>query len=351
MEELDAPPSVDELCKAIDSLACGKAPGKDGIPPEVIKVGKKTALLQHLHQLLQQSWEEGTVPQEMHDANIAALFKNKGDRSDCNNSCGISLLSTVGKAFARVVLNRLQLLAECIYPEAQCRFRAGRSTIDMIFSLRQLQEKCCKQRRLLYIAFIDLTKAFDLVSRNGLFTLLQKIGCPPKLLRMIMSFHEDMQGTVQSYGSSSGPFPIKSGVKRSEDFTYLGSTISSNLSLDAELNKRIDKAATAKARLSKKVWDNKKLTTKTKMMVYQACVLSTLLYGSGPWTLYSHQERRLNTFYLRNLRRILGITWQDHVSNKNFLDQAGIPSLFALLTSTQQAESQWLKTAAAGEVL
>ncbi|XP_037804032.1 uncharacterized protein LOC119598476 [Penaeus monodon] len=138
MEELDAPPSVDELSKAIDSLACGKGPGKDGIPPEVIKVGKKTALLHHLHQLLQQCWEEGTVPQEMRDANIVTLYKNKGDRRDCNNYRGISLLSIVGKAFARVVLNRLQLLTERVYPEAQCGFRAGRSTIDMIFSLRQL---------------------------------------------------------------------------------------------------------------------------------------------------------------------------------------------------------------------
>ncbi|XP_037804507.1 uncharacterized protein LOC119598887 [Penaeus monodon] len=131
-----------ELSKAIDSLACGKAPGKDGIPPEVIKVGKKTALLHHLHQLLQQCWEEGTVPQEMRDANIVTLYKNKGDRRDCNNYRGISLLSIVGKAFACVVLNRLQLLTERVYPEAQCGFRAGRSTIDMIFSLQQLQEKC-----------------------------------------------------------------------------------------------------------------------------------------------------------------------------------------------------------------
>ena len=100
MEELDVPPSAEELSKAIDSLACGKAPGNDGIPPEVIKAGKESALLKHLHELLLQCWEEGTVPQDMRDANIITLFKNKGDRSDCNNYCGISLLSIVGKAFA-----------------------------------------------------------------------------------------------------------------------------------------------------------------------------------------------------------------------------------------------------------
>ena len=193
---------------------CGKAPGKDGIPPEAIKAGKQTTLLHHLHELLLQCWEEGTVAQDMHDANIITLYKNKGDHGNCNKYHGISLLSIVGKAFTHVVLNRLQELAECIYPEAQYAFRAARLTINMIFSLCQLQEKCHKQRWSLYIASIDFTKVFDLVSRKGLSTLLQRTGCPPKLLMMITSFHEGMQGTVQYDGSSSDPFPIRNGVKQ-----------------------------------------------------------------------------------------------------------------------------------------
>ena len=66
----------------------------------------------------------------------------------------------------------------------------------------------------LYIAFIDLTKAFDLVNRDVLFKVLLKIGCPPKLHRMIESFHTDTKGTAQFNGSSSEPFEIRSGVKQ-----------------------------------------------------------------------------------------------------------------------------------------
>ena len=116
MEELDAPPTIDELRKAIDALSCGKAPGSDGIPPEIVKAGEENSLLGHLHELLLQCWDEGTLPQDMRDAKIVTLYKNKGDRSDCINYRGISLLSTVGKAFARVVLNRLQQLADRVYP-------------------------------------------------------------------------------------------------------------------------------------------------------------------------------------------------------------------------------------------
>ena len=115
----------------------------------------------------------------MRNAKIITLYKNKGDRSDCNNYRGISLLSIIGMIFAREVLVRLQILTERIYPESQCGFRSKRSTVDMIFSIRQLQKKCREQQMPVYIAFIDLTKAFDLVTRQGLFQLLKKIGCPP----------------------------------------------------------------------------------------------------------------------------------------------------------------------------
>ncbi|KAI8519655.1 hypothetical protein Bbelb_029120 [Branchiostoma belcheri] len=156
LEALDAEPTMAELEEAIDALASGKAPGTDAIPPEVIK-GGKTVLLPHLHELLCLCWKEGEVPQSMRDANIVTLYKNKGDRTDCNNYRGISLLNIVGKVFARVALARLQVLADRVYPEAQCGFRAGRSTVDMVFSVRQLQEKCREQQKPLYLAFVDLT--------------------------------------------------------------------------------------------------------------------------------------------------------------------------------------------------
>ena len=93
------------------------------------------------------------------------------------------------------------------------------------------------------------------------------------------------------------------------------------------------------ARLEKRVWDNSLLTINTKMKVYQACVLSTLLYGSETWTLYSRQERRLNAFHMRCLRRLLGITWQDRITNAEVLSRAGLPSMYAMLT---QRRLRWL---------
>lgn len=457
MEELDREPTMDEVSDAIDALHNGKAPGSDNIPPEAIKCGKDV-LCQHLHDFFCTCWKEGLVPQDLRDARITTLYKNKGERSDCNNYRGISLLSIIGKVLARIVLSRLQLLANRVYPESQCGFRAGRSTIDMIFSLRQIQEKCQEQNQPLFIVFIDLTKAFDLVSRKGLFTLLEKIGCPPTLLSIIKSFHDNMQGTVQYDGSTSKPFPIRSGVKQGcvlaptlfgiffslllsyafddcsdgiylhtrsdgklfnlsrlrattkirrilvremlfaddaalvahtkealqhlmnkfshackefgltislkktnvmcqgveetpsividdhslevvDSFTYLGATISKDLSVNNEINKRIGKASTVMARLKRRVWENKKLTLNTKIRIYEACVLSTLLYSIETCSLYASQERRLNSFHLRCLRRIMSIKWEDRISNSDVLNRAKSSSIHGILS---QRRLRWL---------
>ena len=114
-------------------------------------------------------------------------------------------------------------------------------------------------------------------------------------------------------------------------FMYLGSTITDNLSLDPEIDKRIGKAATALTPLTSRVWTNPKLTVKMKMAVYNACILSTLLYGSETWTMYAHQEKRLNTFHLRSLRCILSISWQDKVINTDVLSRADLPTMYTLL--------------------
>jgi len=120
----------------------------------------------------------------------------------------------VGIGLARVILPRLQVLADLILPESQCGFRYHRSTIDMIFTHRQLREKCLEQREPLIVVFIDLTKAFDMVCRGGLFAILQRLGCPDTMLSIISGFHNHMQASVHYNGSTSKAFPVTRGVKQ-----------------------------------------------------------------------------------------------------------------------------------------
>ena len=108
------------------------------------------------------------IPSDVADPNITILFK-KGDRSQCGNYRDISLLSVVGKVLADILLQRLKHIAERVYPQSQSGYRDSRSTIDGIFTLRQLMEKPRKKCRNMYIIFVDFTKAFDTVNRDLLF--------------------------------------------------------------------------------------------------------------------------------------------------------------------------------------
>ena len=84
----------------------------------------------------------------------------------------------------------------------------------MIFVLRQIQEKCREQNIGLYAAFVDLTKAFDTVSHDGLWKILAHFGCPLKFLTILRRLHEGQQCQVKHNRSLSGSVPISNGVKQ-----------------------------------------------------------------------------------------------------------------------------------------
>ena len=193
---------MEELSKAIDASACGKAPGEECIPPKIIKYGTP-ALLELLLELLCLCWREGKVPQDMRDANITTLYKTKAIAVTATTS-GVSPRprspgQTAGPCRPHLPRISVRLQGREIY-----------SRHDLLSTPAQGEMSRAAD------AFIDLTKAFNLVSRQGLFQLLKKIGCPPQLLVLSItaSFHDDMRGTVSYDGASSEPFVIRSGVKQ-----------------------------------------------------------------------------------------------------------------------------------------
>ena len=68
------------------------------------------------------------------------------------------------------------------------------------------------------------------------------------------------------------------------EFTYLGSTISSNGCIDGEIQRRMAKASASFDRLRQRLWNNHHVSMRVKDKIYRAIVLSTLLYGAEAWT-------------------------------------------------------------------
>ena len=173
-------------------------------------------MAENLKELFQCMWRKEAIPQDFKDASIIHLYKRKGNPQVCDNHRGISLLSIAGKILAKILLNRLNahLDQAGLIPESQCGFRKNRGTIDMIFTARQLQEKCQEQNVDLFMTFVDLTKAFDTVSRDGLWKIMAKFGCPPRYIAMVRQLHDGVQARVQNDGEYSEPFPVTKEVKQ-----------------------------------------------------------------------------------------------------------------------------------------
>ena len=103
----------------------------------------------------------------MEKSNHSTLHK-KGSKLDCQNYQGISLLSVPGKVYAKVLYERVKRIISGRIMELQGGFREGRSCIDQIFTLKQLMEKMIEKNEKMYVAFVDLEKAYDTVSRKKL---------------------------------------------------------------------------------------------------------------------------------------------------------------------------------------
>jgi len=105
-------------------------------------------------------------------------------------------------------------VVDIVMPESLCDFRRGRITIDMIFVARLIQEKCQEQHYNIFLAFIDLTKAFNTVNRGLLWKVLSKFGCSPHFLQIMRAFKNGMLARVTVGGQKSDPFDVLVGVKQ-----------------------------------------------------------------------------------------------------------------------------------------
>ena len=120
-----------------------------------------------------------------------------------------SLLCIARKILDRILLNIISThMTSEVVPETQCSFRGNRNTVDMIFCLRQLQEKSIEQDRSLYMIFVDFSKAFDTVGRTWLWQLLRKYGCPGKFATMIELLQTGMIANVIVGGEVSESFSV-----------------------------------------------------------------------------------------------------------------------------------------------
>ncbi|XP_076043707.1 uncharacterized protein LOC143026815 [Oratosquilla oratoria] len=130
--------TTEEIEYALKKMKNNKSPGCDELAVELLKQGGQEIKM-YLKNIFNHAWNEGAIPEEWNNALICPIFK-KGNKRECRNYRGISLLTHIGKVYERVLERRLRHLVEDRLSEWQCGFRPNRGTIDLIFG------KCAKRK-------------------------------------------------------------------------------------------------------------------------------------------------------------------------------------------------------------
>lgn len=208
------PPSIEEVDKAMGQIKNNKAPGEDGLVIELFK-NAGYDLAAHMHKLISLIWNTEVLPNDWQRGIIIPIHK-KGNKMNCENYRGITLLNTPYKILSNILNNRLKELTESIIGEYQCGFRPNRSTTDQIFLLRHTMEKCYEYKRDLHMLMIDFKQAFDSINRECLEPIMLLMGIPRKLIKLVVLTLRKTTCRVALQNKLTEEFDITSGVRQGD---------------------------------------------------------------------------------------------------------------------------------------
>jgi hypothetical protein len=213
-DRLAEPYTREEVKENITKRKEQKAMGADSIPNEFIKhAGRHTRV--RLTEVFNIVREAEYTPPSWRDAKMTMLPKG-GDKELLDNYRGITVNSNVGKLFTRILTRRMEQDVEerGLLGKIQHGFRKGWRSTDAAFTLTHIINKYQREKGKLAIAFLDLKKAYDRISRVELWKTLNAIGYGGKLLRIIQGMYEDLQAIIQLGEITTEKVKMQEGLKQ-----------------------------------------------------------------------------------------------------------------------------------------
>ena len=186
-----------------------KASGGDGVCNWMMVyggVGMKKAIMK----LANMVWEGEVQPREWRRNKVIYLYKGKGDRKELNNNRPVTMISNVGKVITRLWWTRLEAEIGGGIDDCQYGFRKGRGVEDVWWIMEAVLDGKGKK----YVGFIDFSKAFDRVWREGLWYKLYEKGVKGKMWRMIQEWYKDSAVKAEWRGVKTGWIGVEEGVRQ-----------------------------------------------------------------------------------------------------------------------------------------
>ena len=190
-------------------MKAGKAAGPTGVVNEMLIAGGESCM-KVVADLINLIIRDRKVPKDWEESYIINLYKDKGDALIRGNYRGLKILEHVMKILERVV--EMEIRSSITIDDIQFGFMSGRGTTDAIFIVRQLQEKFLAKNKNLYLAFVDLEKAFDRVPHLILWWAMRKLGIDEWIIQLVQAMYCEVKSKVRVDNCFSDSFNVNVGV-------------------------------------------------------------------------------------------------------------------------------------------
>lgn len=213
--------SLAEVETVLQRLKMHKAPGRDGIRPWMLKHGGDV-MAKAVRHLLQGCWRAGETPAAWKFADIRPIMKKTAAKTPTDFR-PISLLPVISKIYDSVILARLQSVSDSAgwVPEYQAGFRTHRSALEHLIRLQQEGHTAFARKEFLVVAFLDISKAYDCVSRPLLLQKLKGLGVDGNMLHYLAQFLGRRFACVSYRGERSHMTEFQYGVPQGSPISPL----------------------------------------------------------------------------------------------------------------------------------
>ena len=201
----------EEVVNVIKKLKNGKATGPDDIPNEVFKEAEED-LINIITEVMNNIAKTKEIPSQWQIGRLIRLYKGKGKRGKCTNERGITLSSNVGKMFERIINERA--LKEIIITENQAGGQKGRSTSDHIALLQEMINEARRNKKPVYIVFLDVTKAYDKAWSDAILHVMHKEGLKSPEWEIVKKLNENLSATITTKYGTTREIKIKDSIRQ-----------------------------------------------------------------------------------------------------------------------------------------
>ena len=203
---------MEEIDNGIKCLQRRKSTGTDSMPNEAfIEADPTTRAI--ILKTMNQIYVNENIPDEWQEGEIIRIYKGKGQKGKCSNERGITLASNTGKLFERILDIRIKDNIDMT--EAQAGGQKGKATADHLNIINSIitHNKYKKNKKPLYIAFLDVTKAYDKAWLNAILYVMHKNGITGKNWRIVKNLNNNLTARIRTNEGLTRKIQIKDSIR------------------------------------------------------------------------------------------------------------------------------------------